>query len=260
MHRTKIVKLSGFLAASAVVAGGLFLLKNHEQPGDALSTPSAVSWSDGARPDDGPVKARPSGMGSGNTRTEIRFTSLIEEKARALATRRQLAARRVRYARGSPGFLDPKTSPFLDFPNGQVIDLELFEDTHLPVVLVDTEVLKSGVQLVSGTIEGHPDSRFLMAVSDGIASLSIEVSPDERYLVDALDDGIYEIQEIDPGLIPRCLDPLPMFLDADVLAARGEGSERLGFVAPPIARASDPNADALIDILVVYTTDLKNAH
>ncbi len=260
MNRAKTVKLFGFLAASAVVAGGLFLLKSREQPGDTPFTSSAVSRTDEARLDNDPAKARPSGFVSANTRAEIRFASLIEEKASELAARRQLAARRVRYAHGSPGFLDPKTSPFLDFPNGQVIDLELFEDTHLPVVLVDTEVLKSGVQLVSGTIEGHPDSRFLMAVSDGIASLSIEVSPDERYLVDALDDGVYEIQEIDPGLIPRCLDPLPMFLDRDVLAARGEDSERFGSEALPTARASDPNADALIDVLVVYTTDVRDAH
>lgn len=260
MNRAKIVKLSGFLAASAVIAGGLFLLKNIEQPGGASSTPFTVSRSDATLLDDDPAKTGPSGVGSGNSRAEIRFAALIEEKARELAARRRPAARRVRYVHGSPGFLDPKNSPFLDYPSGRVIDLELFEDTRLPVVLVDTEVLKSGVQLVSGRIEGHPDSRFLMAVSDGVASLSIEVSPDERYLVDPLDDGVYEIQEIDPGLIPRCLDPLHMFLDADVLAARGEDSGRLAFEAPPTAGASDPNADALIDLLVVYTTDMKDAH
>ncbi|RKX35190.1 MAG: hypothetical protein DRP71_04400 [Verrucomicrobia bacterium] len=260
MKRPNIVVLSGFLAASLVVAGGLFVWKNLEHPGERTSVPSGVFRDGEARLNDDPAATRLSGILSANSRAEIRFASLIEEKARELAARRQLAARRVRYARGSPGFLDPKTSPFLDYPNGQVIDLELFEDTHLPMVLVDTEVLESGVQLVSGTIEGYPDSRFLMAISDGSASLSIEVSPDRHYLVDALEDGVYEIQEVDPGLVPPCLAPLPMYLDADMLAARGQDGERPRFEAPPAARASDPNADALIDLLVVYSTDMANAH
>ena len=166
----------------------------------------------------------------------------------------------MRFGTADPAFLDPKTSPFLGPPGGALVQLELFDDLTLPIRLTGTGVTRSGVQLVEGTVAGHPDSRFLMTVSGGSASLSIETTPDDRYVVNRIADEVYEIVEYDPVAVPPCHGPLNVFPDADVLAARSLDREAESGTRRPVARSTFPNAPAVVDLLIVYTSDVAANH
>lgn len=245
--------LIGFLAL-LVVAAVLWVPGRRDGTGER----AAAARFEGATAS---ATAMPSATEPVTVRTDgrLRFAGLEADRERVLREAFDGAARRVRYGSAMPGFLDVKTSPFLEVPDGRVIELELFDDLTVPIVLTETGVSRSGVQVIEGVVPGHPDSRFLMTASDGEASLSIELTPDDRYVVNAVEDGAYEIVELDPTRVPPCAGPIHVFLDADVLAARSDDEEDSS-ARRPSARASNPSAHALVDLLVIYTSDVASSH
>lgn len=247
--------LFGFLATLVVVAV-LWTTDRREVSSDGPATGST----DGAEVavDSGPNEVQVPGLLAARADGRIRFAALEAERARVLLEAFTGAARRVRHGAEAPGFLDPKTSPFLQVPDGRVIEIELFDDTTVPIVLTDTGVSRSGTQLIEGVVPGLPDSRFLMSSTGGAASMSIEVSPDDRYVINAVDDGVYEIVELDPAAVPPCAGPVGIFLDADVLAARSRDEEE-DTGSRATARAANPSSHALVDVLVVYSDDVATS-
>lgn len=246
----------GFLAILAVAAV-LFVPGPDDERGTGKNAAPAQGFK-GATPSSTIAQSAAERV-TNRTDGRMRFADLEADRLRVLLEAFDGAARRVRFATGAPDFLDPKTSPFLQAPDGRVIQLELFDDLMVPIVLTDTGVSRSGVQLIEGVVPGYPDSRFLMSASGGEASLSIEISPDDRYVVNALDDGVYEIVELDPTMVPPCAGPINIFIDADVLAARAVDEEETSS-RHRMARAANPSAHALIDLLVIYTADVASSY
>ncbi len=250
-----------FASAAIFVVAAVFWRSDRKADEGFGAVTESAGMAEGARqaPPEEDILAEAMKSGSG---TSLRFGSISENLVEGLQGVFTGAARRVRYAEEMPGFLDPKTSPLLAYPDGRVLELELFEDLTIPIVLTATHVSRSGAQVVEGIVPGHPGSRFMMTASGGAASISIEVSPDDRYVVNALGEGTYEILELDPMAVPPCASPRFVFIDADalaVLAARaGDREERA--MGQSMAQASNPAAHAVIDLLMVYSSDVAAGH
>ncbi|MEZ5278086.1 MAG: M12 family metallo-peptidase [Opitutaceae bacterium] len=243
------------IPAGLILATGYWLVAGWRQGG----SPSASQTPAQAQAAAGPVETVPLARGDRSMETGDRrfaFSAVDPDREAKLLELSTDAVRRVRVGAADSDFLDPKTSPFLGAPDGDLIFLELFNDLVLPILLTDTGVTRSGVQLIEGTVAGQPGSRFMMTASEGAASLSIEVSPDDRYVVNWLDDGVYEIAELDPQTIPPCHGPLTVFLDADVLAARSQQDEGVTDVRRPTALSTLPHTPAVVDLLIVYSSDV----
>jgi hypothetical protein len=185
------------------------------------------------------------------------------ENGDALQALRQAPAKRLRYAKLNPAWLDGKRSPL--FAPGARFELELFADTQLSLVVERAETVGPDSHVIEAWAEGEEDSRVIFSLVDGSLSLSALVGHDQRFEVNLAEDDIYQIYEIDMGLIPDCDGPL------EAVHAAGHQAAETDRASQPVATvaAADPlwpsSADELdrltvqIDLLMLYTDKVRQA-
>lgn len=170
------------------------------------------------------------------------------------------AVRRHRLLRRNPAWFDPKRSPFYDPPIGQTVTLPLFADTEVTARVLDSGVSLSGGCWVRGSLPGHPEGRFLMSLTGDSIAMLVELSPGERYVLNEVSDGLYEVAEVGPEAMPDCAGAVPVFSQGGLVAARLAPGD-LDTISEESPVAPGPHvSESSVDLLVVYGSGLETSY
>jgi uncharacterized repeat protein (TIGR01451 family) len=120
-----------------------------------------------------------------------------------------------------------------------VLDLNVFPDRSLRARMERIDVLRSHTVYV-GRLEGRDDGEALLVVQNGIVAGSIR-GGGKIIQIRFAGNGVHEVQEIDPSLLPAEYEPLVPELEAEPDATE---------LATVTAAADD---GSVIDVFVAYT-------
>ena len=124
----------------------------------------------------------------------------------------------------------------------QSITLNLFDDVMLTADMSKIERRSQGRYTWFGSIPGDSMSEVIIVVQDGVVAGNI-VYKGRMYQVRPTASGTQEVREIDQSAFPSEVDPIPVLTP---------------LVAPDSAPIVMADSGAYIDVMVVYTTAVKN--
>lgn len=122
----------------------------------------------------------------------------------------------------------------------------LFDDTVLHIEIEDVERNAVDAYIWSGKVEGDDASSVSIVAKDDALVASITTST-ERYMIEPVENGAHEVIELDPMAFPEELEPI------SPATTRFVGTT----AASPAIVTND--SGSIIDVLVVYTDDLRAA-
>lgn len=170
-------------------------------------------------------------------------------------------AKRHRWVQVPGDLFTAKRSPIWAPKGERLLELNLFPDMVLPVVIEHAEVLGKDRYAATGVIEGRAESRVLMTMAGD--SLTVSVSDPElgRYVVEGSGPGHHIAYEIDMDFVGECSGGLQPFLDQDAMQ---EVARRMSSIAEPSESGAPPMASyqagtPIVDVMVAYSTEVLAA-
>ena len=117
------------------------------------------------------------------------------------------------------------------------LDLNLFSDRSLRARIERIDVLRTHTVYI-GRLEGRDQGEAVLVVQDGVVAGSIR-GGGKLFQIRFAGNGVHEVQEIDPSLLPAEYEPLAPELELDAMES------------PTVEAAADDGS--LIDVFVAYT-------
>lgn len=157
--------------------------------------------------------------------------------------------------------IDALDTRWFSVPRNSVV-LNLFSDAEYTIVLDETETI-AGVSVFRGHVEGHEERPVFLAFQDGALSARIP-TPDHRlYDVQPTPEGLHRIIEVDQSV--RICGNDEAFKQAPPEEQETAAAVQAHEFASSVGQGSGGAAAAAtqpttIDVIVLYTTEAKNAN
>lgn len=124
-----------------------------------------------------------------------------------------------------------------------VLELELFHDALVRVILEHSYETKTGTLILVGKVDGDPLGSFHAAIQQNIIAMDISVAS-RLFQVRYVNSNLHQVLEINQSLFPADEEPTEVFLP--------------GPVSPALPPAAAGSGNTQIDVMVVYTETAKN--
>jgi hypothetical protein len=181
----------------------------------------------------------------------------LDEKAKVVVEKDKTVTR-IRHALLDRDYLFAKAiQPSLDARPTSPVVLNLFDDVSLTLLTDRVEALSPSRFNWIGSVEGAQKSRAVFVVKDNSVLGNIRVNG-KLYQIRPAAEGAHAIREIDPRAFPDELPPDEPPNNQDPSSRPEAGADPSADADGP-PQASTPGCGAVIDVMVVYTEDAKNA-
>lgn len=166
------------------------------------------------------------------------------EPARSWSDRR--VVKRERFVRVDSRLLDPGRRDGEE----RVLELDLFDDTSLAVVLEPGDAVSSDSRsaIWIGGVRGVPGSRVTLVANGPVVHGSVALPDGRRFQISSAGEGLHRVVELDPAGFPE--------VDTDAPVPDGAISTPLD---APLPALPDVDEVTVIDLMVLYTQQAREA-
>jgi len=177
--------------------------------------------------------------------------SLPSLRSRPMVVRERFARVDVARLRGAP---DSAAGP----QGREALPFELFDDVAFEIVYdrEDEHAATENGRVWLGHVAGVEDSTVTVAVQDDATYALVQLPGGERYEVSYAGDDVHRVVELDPSAFPPEQLPLEAAAPPPVPEM---GADTGGEPLPPAAGDETPEGNTIVDLMVVYTADARDA-